>query len=526
MVFRKPYAFFIKYFKLFHVIMTVITFYMIYKSTAISAFLGDYVSAPGNIIGQVLADRFFNFFMFFGTFVLIIMATAILILMKFKEKPITFYIFNTFVYVATFVVFLFTNYILGRMEVEILDIRIVKAVQDIFTAMIFLQFITLCLTFARATGFDVKKFDFAHDLQQLNVDEKDNEEFEVDVELDTDKLFRKIRKKIRYAKYVYFENKFLIFLALAIVIGVSAGGYFIFRSSQDKVYSEGSSFSTTNFNLSVRDSYLTEYDNTGKKINDGYTYLVVLLDAQSSYVDNEKMDNGHMGVEIGKEYFYPTTKYAGSFSDLGVVYEEQALSTESSNTYAIIYEIPNRLADKTMYYKYVDEYASTSLKVKLNPTSLDKTKTINGSLSKKITLEEGILSGASLTLSDIQLQNEFVLQYPFCIQSGCYNSTEYVRPVLDQNYDESLMRIKLNIDFDDTYQNSNITSNQGFVKNFAVIKYKLQDDKDYNTLRPTVQTVSRDTTNTYLEVNRDLLQAQEIILEFQIRDTTVSYKIK
>ena len=100
--------------------------------------------------------------------------------------------------------------------------------------MIFLQFVTLCLTFARATGFDVKKFDFAHDLQQLNVDEKDNEEFEVDVELDTDKLFRKIRKKIRYAKYVYFENKFLIFLTLAIVLGLGVGGYFIFRSSQDK----------------------------------------------------------------------------------------------------------------------------------------------------------------------------------------------------------------------------------------------------------------------------------------------------
>lgn len=526
MVFRKPYAFFIKYFKLFHVIMTVITFYMIYKSTAISAFLGDYVSAPGNIIGQVLADRFFNFFMFFGTFVLIIMATAILILMKFKEKPITFYIFNTFVYVATFVVFLFTNYILGRMEVEILDIRIVKAVQDIFTAMIFLQFVTLCLTFARATGFDVKKFDFAHDLQQLNVDEKDNEEFEVDVELDTDKLLRKIRKKIRYAKYVYFENKFLIFLTLAIVLGLGVGGFFIFRSSQDKIYSEGSSFSTTNFNLSVRDSYLTEYDNTGKKINDGYTYLVVLLDAQSSYVDNEKMDNGHMGVEIGNEYFYPTTKYAGSFSDLGVVYEEQALSTESSNTYAIIYEIPDRLANKTMYYKYVDEYASNNQKVKLKPTSLDEKKNVKGTLSKKLTLEEGILEGTSITLSNVEFQNEFTLQYPFCIQSGCYNSIDYVRPVLDQNYDESMMRVALKLEFNDQYQNANITSNNGFMRNFTVLRYKLEGDKDYRTLRPSVQTVSKDSNHIYLEVNRDILQAKEINLDFQIRDVTVSYKIK
>ena len=43
----------------------------------------------------------------------------------------------------------------------------------------------------RATGFDIKKFDFAKDLEELDIETKDNEEFEVNLELETDKYQRK-----------------------------------------------------------------------------------------------------------------------------------------------------------------------------------------------------------------------------------------------------------------------------------------------------------------------------------------------
>lgn len=528
MILRKPYAFLIKYFRLIHVIMTLITFYLLYKSTGILSFLNDYVLNNTSVIGQAITDRLYHPFMFLGVIVVILMSITVLVLMKLKDKPITFYIFNTAVYVFILVAFIFSNNILGTMEIEIVDIRIVKLVKDAFTAMIFLEFISLCLTFIRAIGFDVKKFDFVKDLQEINVEEQDNEEFEVDVEVDTDRWIRKFRRKVRHAKYVYIENKFVINVAISIIIGLMVGGLYIVNRDQDKIYKENRYFTASNFTMNVTKSYMTKYDYTGKKLSDNYTLVIVELHVKNNFDSSSKLQNARLELNAGGLSFYPTTKYADVSFDLGTNYENYDITSEE-NIYTLIYEVPNHLISKKLYYRYLNSTGAKSIKVKLSPVNLDKKVKTDMVLSQKFDLKEGLLAGSSITLKKFEVNDLFSVKYRFCVDNKeCYDSVDNIRPTLDQNYDETLIRLNLDTNFNDNYTNDFISSNQDIVSTFAVIKYRLAGDTEDRSIRPTIKKVSNDsdTSNVYLEVNSEIKHAEKITVEFQIRNQVISYKIK
>lgn len=527
-ILRKPYAFLIKYFKLIHIIMTVITFYLIYKSTGILSFLNDYITNNTSVVGTAITSRLYHPLMFFSVILIIVMSIVVLIVMKLKEKPVMFYIFNTAVYIFILLIFIFSNNTLGTMEIEIVDIRIVKLFKDMFTAMIILEFISMCLTFVRATGFDVKKFDFVKDLQQLNIEEADNEEFEVDVEVDTDRFMRNLRRKLRHARYVYIENKLIINVALLVVLVFIVFGLYILNKDQDKIYRQNKYFTVSNFTMNVTNSYKTKYDYTGKKISDHYTLVLVELHVKNNIDGSSKLAPARMELNVDGISFYPTTKYADSFFDLGTNYENYDITTEE-DVYTIIYEVPNHLTNKKMFYRYVNSMGGKSAKVTLSTIDLDKKTTVDAKVGKELVFDEGLLRGSSMKLSSMELNDLFKVEYRFCVEDKeCYDSIDNIRPTLDQNYDETLMRLTLDVNFNENYTNDLISSSNDIVSTFMVIKYRLEGDKKDRTLRPTVRKISNDSDkkHVYLEVNSELKQATNIVLEFQIRNKIVSYKIK
>ena len=76
--------------------------------------------------------------------------------------------------------------------------------------------------FIRSLGFDVKKFNFKSDLKELEITDKDSEEIELNLNFQTYKAERTIRRFIRELKYYYLENKKVIYIigaALVIILG-------------------------------------------------------------------------------------------------------------------------------------------------------------------------------------------------------------------------------------------------------------------------------------------------------------------
>ena len=94
MILRKPYAFFIKHFKLLHLIMTIMIGYLIYRSILVLNFLNSYITEVPIVVGTELTSDLFHTLMFFLPFLIIVSSIVILSVMYVKKKPLFLYISN------------------------------------------------------------------------------------------------------------------------------------------------------------------------------------------------------------------------------------------------------------------------------------------------------------------------------------------------------------------------------------------------------------------------------------------------
>ncbi len=184
MILRKPYAFFIKSFKIIHLIMALLIAVLIYHTSVLfsffNAYLADYSTTTANfVLGDII-----NIYSFLNALIVIIATLIVMSVMFVKKKPKILYIYNLALYIGVIVFFIISYNILKDINTSILDIRISKAIRDVSIVFIVLEALSFILLLIRATGFDVKKFDFGTDIQALEISEKDSEEVEVAIEFD------------------------------------------------------------------------------------------------------------------------------------------------------------------------------------------------------------------------------------------------------------------------------------------------------------------------------------------------------
>ena len=80
MVLRKPYAFFIKHFKLIHLILAVLCIYSTVQTHKLYTFFSDYIYKTVNVIGQDLVGSLYTGFMTFGPILIIILTITIMVI--------------------------------------------------------------------------------------------------------------------------------------------------------------------------------------------------------------------------------------------------------------------------------------------------------------------------------------------------------------------------------------------------------------------------------------------------------------
>ena len=210
MILRRPYALLIKYFKVIHLVVCALIGYLIYRTSGVLDFFNNYASTVESVVGQTTIRSLLNGVSIVLPLFIVAISLVIIYLMRYKKKPVLFYIITIISYLFTTGVFYFTNGVLNDMYIQVVDIRVALLARDLITAVMIIEWLTLIIFAIRATGFDIKKFNFVQDLEDLNIDEKDREEFEINIEIDTDKLKRGWNRRLRHGKYVYKENKTLI----------------------------------------------------------------------------------------------------------------------------------------------------------------------------------------------------------------------------------------------------------------------------------------------------------------------------
>ena len=349
MVFRKPYAFLIKHFRLIHLIITAILVYIALKSSQLYKYITDVITG---VASRYDAVNYIRYGIYFYILVVGILCAFIYWLLKYKNKPRKIYIFTIVGYVLVGIfMFVLFSYMSG-FAINSVNQKTIRLYRDVLSITLLFQYYIIIVMAIRGLGFDIKKFDFKRDAQELNLSEEDSEEVEVNVGVDTTNVMRGIRKRKREFGYFFREYKWYI-MTILLVLGIVLfnKGYDYFNKKY-KVYSENQLIGSM-YRITVKNSYYST-----DQLNN---YVIINFDAYKNG-KRDQLNVGNMTLMIGKEKYSPDKNICYKFNTLGNCYKKQYISSKTNN-YILTYTV-DKLDIQKAYLVYNEGYENT-YKVKL-----------------------------------------------------------------------------------------------------------------------------------------------------------------
>ena len=349
MILRKPYAFLIKHFRLIHLILTGVLIHLVLKNMAIYKFINKVINNPVN---RYDALSFINYNFIIYVILVIVLCFIIYKLLKYKDKPRRLYLFTIISYIVITVFMMILFIYMNKLSMEVGSERTIRLYRDILLITLLFQYYIIIAMGIRGLGFDIKKFDFARDVQELNLNESDSEEVEVNLNIDTTDVVRGIRKQRRELGYFYKEFKYYIIVIIVIIIGILGYRGYNFYNDKYKVYYENDIIGNNN-KLIIRDSYYM--------ITDDNNYVIINFDVYNNGI-RKQLNLGNLSLEIGKRKYSPDKNICYRFNKIGNCYKMQYI-TDKINNYILIFPVDEFNAQKT-YLLYNEGYENT-YKVKL-----------------------------------------------------------------------------------------------------------------------------------------------------------------
>jgi len=523
-ILRKPYALLIKNFKLIHVIFSVIALFLFLRTSDLLSFIDEYIVNSGFIVEDYqiseLLPGYINLLIVF----IVLLNVVIGVLLKYKGKRITFYIINIVIYLVIFVGYAYTSSLINTMQTQIVDTRVVRALRDIFNILSVVQIISLVMYAFRATGFDVKKFNFTKDLIDLEIAETDNEEVEVAVDIDINKINRARRKNIRMLKYFYFENKFWCNIAIAAVSFIFVCIIVVSSFNKAKTYKQHQVVSVTNYNFQIEDVYITNKDKNNKIIEEDKSFVILEVKAKKKNNKDQQLNTTRFELKTKNTTYYHKNIYKDYFVDFGTIYTNQELDSEFEN-YFLVYRISNEDLNGKIYLNYVD--TREEIVVNFNTINLlnDKTETIT--LGESKSFENSVLNDYVFTLNKFELAEKIKVNYKYCIKNdNCINAIEYVVPKISTNYEKAVLRLDGTLQVPEEY-NTYAVNMEMLLTKFGYLRYVI-DGKTYtsNFLGTLSASKVKQDNTAYFEVKEEVLNASDVTLVLRLRNHIYELKLK
>ena len=528
MILRRPYALLIKNFRLIHIVMAVMMAYLTYRTSEILSFISDYIGSSQLKVSSDKVQSLYGSILFVLIAFVIVLSVVILLVLRFKKKPIKFYIYNIIAQVYSLVMYSISYSLVNELQYNLIDIKTLKLVQDFTLAALAVQIIAVVIVTVRATGFDIKGFNFKEDLNDLEIIAEDNEEVEVSIDIDTDKLKRGFKKRLRYAKYIYLENKFLINIIGSIVILIGTYFYLTTLNVYSKTYSENDTFKTNEFMIQINEAYRTQYDYKGNKLFDDFELVAIRIKVRKLYLKKGKLNTGRFILKANDNNYYHVTEYNDELKDLGKTYMGSKISLTEDEDYILVFKVNEVDVKKNLQLRYTDTTGDV-VKVNIKTNNLNETKKMKkASLGDTLTFKDSILGKTTFKIDSFEIGDRFRLDYKYCYDEECYDSIEYVSVSASDNYNKTLLKLVGQIKFDDKLPIDKHTSLFRFMNEFVTIKYKIASEtkRIVTTLRQ-VKAKKAATKNTYfIEVPGAIKNAEKIDLEINVRNKVYNYTLK
>ena len=504
MVFKKPYGFLIKHFKLIHLILTGLFIWLTMKVSDVLDYYNRFIAGT---VGKLEAIEHVTNYYIIGVVSSIVICIIVYALLRYKQKPRKLYlVLIGFVLIEAFII----NLVYGGLEdiyISVLEMKTLRLYRDILRILVVFQYVSIGFVLVRGLGFDIKKFNFASDLQELGMDVSDEEEVELTLG-NTNVLQRKINRNLREFKYYYLENKTFIVIILVILLALGLGASFVNKEVINKVYQQGESVSTDEFNFLVLDTFVTSKSHDNKIIAGEDDSFVVVKMNLSSNVGKKALNTANMILEVNYNSYAINSYYGDRFIDLGTAYREQKLS--NVKTYLFIYKVSKDDINDKMKLVYANDKT-----INLNPIMLDEASDEKSyKIGEMVDLSNSIFGKGNFKIDECEVKMSFDYSYNYEI-----DGRNFVGKYAINSAKGAVMRLKISSSY------INNLNNYSFLDTYAILKYKL-NDVEYEVKSFDNKTPGDYKEGIYLSVDKNLLEAQEIWFDIIIRNKRYIYKVK
>ncbi len=527
MILKKPYAFLIKNFKKINLILAITMSFVLFKTFTIYRFFRN--SAANNYYATLAYEErnlYVNFFVLFVIVLIIGALVAIYYLLNHKNKPRKFYMYSIVFYVILFVYYLILAGVFKSLIESTIEMQAIRAYQDISFIAMLPQIGLIIYSFITAMGVTLKKFNFAADLKDEEINASDNEEVEFDIKLDGYKTRRKIRRTKREFTYYVKENMFIISC-----IGIGVGAILGFIIVRAIIKGGGNLLANQNavsnkFTIRIEDSIISNLKPGGDVINDKY-YVVVRLYIKNISNTKVSLDYSNYHLIYKKKNVTPTLQASQYFYDYAFPYLGDELSPNEERTIALAFEIDKADINSSFLLKTYKGSTTTKNKLKsnYNEVKLKPKKQMDIGDASRVTMGQELnfnssnVGNTKLTVNSYSFNSSYkYTYYDVCDDDNCDHKTDIITPdYLNSKKSAYLMILEYNFDLDKNSIYSKYDSDfRNFVTSFLKIKYVKNGQTYYS------QATSR--TTDYLkdveviQIDRDVIDADEIQLVFTIRN--------
>jgi len=530
MILRKPYAFLIRHFKLIHIILTALMILFFVKMRSLVSFLKEYISTNTYERVSGVISEYIGLSGFVLPIIIIGIITIIIWLLLLKKKPVKYYVATILTYLLEFILVIISYIALNGIEHGNVNVTFIQIFTDFFDALTYVMIPFVIVSLTRGVGFNIKQFNFKKDLIELNIDDKDSEEFELEVDVDTEDIKAKINRRIRFIKYIYLENKPVFYsIGIAFILSIVIL-IFVFINSIEKIYKEKESFKAYGVNVVVNNSYKTKYGCNGELIRKDKFYIVVEMSAENTL--NQEIiipyDKIYLRVDEQKKYS-PIDTYKDEFSDFGLRYlSTDTLKELQKRQIVLVYEIDNQYFDNSFRFEYLTSKSNKEkdgnfsyTKVDLKPNSVENVEIISEKkIGDVLSFEKSLISGTKLKIEEAEYADKFSYTYTQNIGGINKEFKSEIRPTNTTTYKKQILKLKVDLT---TNKELNQLIYNNFYEKFANLEY----ESNKKIIKQKTNIIEHKTKNKtdyiYLEVVSDAQKSNYSALVFTIRDKEYKY---
>ena len=534
MILKKPYAFLIKNFRKIHILLTILTGFIVYKTHTIAVFFRDYIANNYSVtVTDNLVSTTISPLLYISIVSTILILITVYLLLKIKKKPTKIYFFTILYYIILLVFIIIAAVLIGSLSNGLWAAASARTYRDLANIIYYPSYFFCLLMFIRSLGFDVKKFNFKSDLKELEITDKDSEEIELNLNFQTYKAERKIRRFIRELKYYYLENKKVIYIISVIIILLL--GYIIYKNTEKikYTYKENATFSLNGLTYNIENSMITNLDLKGNIIEEDKYYVVIRLNVKNTTSDEKRIEYNNFKLYYGTEYNYPALNMGNSFLDYGDPYMNDVIYAKETKTYIMAYEIDKKYKNKnfkvTLYQGpslKSKEFLAKTITIKLKPTLYENTEVVrNANLNEFISLSGTLLKNSTFKVNNPIFTNRYEYNYQSCYQGTCRTYTDVV--VSDVSYQNKLALIVLDYELSldsEAASHTNINGIRTFASSFLEVEYEVDGTKYKVNANYANPTKLKD--KLVLEVDGTVINAEHVNLLVTIRNRSYSIKLK